>query len=358
MNFILSRIYYITFYIPLIIEGNKNNIKSIMFLNKNPKQFTDPYEKLVKIKKLSKKYNFDIMDITEIKKYKGITILSEGDLVGRGKNNPENAFRFLNGNHIKFSLIINYEFAQGYYKMYIDKVDYVIFPSKIYAETYTNYYKQDRSNRKCLSNKNLYLGCPKYLAELKDINLPKDQKYCLFAFPKNNTHITKLKWRCPSKSDLIKIYNSVRDLGFKIIVKSKIQDSVKDSDLKADYYFEDDDSEDDLYPSSTMNLINISSLVIYFSSSIIEECFFLKTPFIDFKLDPKMDRFKFLHNDSYSRILDFKMDSESIKKEIINITKEDSSEVFDNLKNKYFGKYEDTNKNIIEYFLKNFINKK
>lgn len=335
MNFILSRIYYLPFYIPLIIEGNKNGIRSIMFLNKNERKFTDPYKRLEKIKSLAEKYDFEILDITKITNFKGITIFCEGDMVGRG--GKPNAHRFLNDDHIKISLVANFEFVDGYYKKYIKHVDHVIFPSKIYAETY-----------KTISNKNLYLGCPKYLCELKEVNLPKDQRYCLFAFPKDLLKYKHLKrWIKPMKSDILKIYSAVRQQGFKIIIKSRMQDAVKDEELKGDYYFEDGDINDDLYPSTTMNLINISSFVVYFSSSIIEECFFLQTPFIDFKLDPKVDRFKFLHNNNYSRILDINIDIDDLKNNINEITCEDKKQYFEDIKNKYFENYENTNKNIL-----------
>ena len=51
MNFIVSRTNYIPYYIPLIIQGNEMNIKSIFFLNKNKKKFVDPYNKIKDIQK-------------------------------------------------------------------------------------------------------------------------------------------------------------------------------------------------------------------------------------------------------------------------------------------------------------------
>jgi hypothetical protein len=336
MNFIISRTNYIPYYIPLIIEGNKSSIKSIMFLNKNKKQFVDPYNKIEELNILKIKYNFEIKDIQDIKNYSGPTFFCEGDIVGQKGIFENTGLYHLNESHIKISLVCNYEFAM-FYNQYINKVDYVIFPSKLYATTY-----------KTLSPKNLYLGSPKYTIELNNnLNLPND-KYCILFFPKDPIKHCKNNTLYPNKEQLINIYNYLKKLNFKIIVKTRKQDPVVDPELKGDYYF-----EDNLYPTTSMELINISKLIIFFSSSLVEECIFLKKPFIDFKVDKKKDRFKFLYDNNYSRQLKLNIEYNLFKENIESIIN-CNVKYFDNILNNYLKDYKNCNKNIIKYFFKKY----
>ena len=55
----------------------------------------------------------------------------------------------------------------------------------------------------------------------------------------------------------------------------------------------------DYEPCNSMELIYISELVIYFSSSINEECVALKTPYIDIKVDMSKNRFPFYYDNKY-----------------------------------------------------------
>jgi hypothetical protein len=334
MNFIISRTNYIPYYIPLIIEGNNRNIKSIFFFNKNIKKFVDPYEKFNEIKSLSQKYNFDIKDIKEISNFKGPTFFCEGDIVGIKGIFKNAGLSYLNQSHIKISLVCNYEFAM-FYHQYISLVDYVIFPCKYYADRY-----------KTLSSKNLYLGTPKYTIKLNNsFNLPKD-KYCVLFIPKDPIKHHKQNTLYPNKNQLLKIYDYLRNMNFKIIVKSRAQDPVTDNELKGDYYF-----EDLIYPTSSMELINLSELAIFFSSSIVEECIFLKTPFIDFKVDKKKNRFDFLYNNDYSRILKLNIDFNDFKNnvnEILNL----KINTFEIVIKRYFQEYKTSNQNIINFFFK------
>ena len=333
MNFIISRTNYIPYYIPLIIEGNAMNINSIFFLNKNKKKFVDPYEKINEIKTLSQKYNFEVKDISEISNFKGPTFFCEGDIVGMKGIFKNSGLSYLNESHIKISIVCNYEFAM-FYNQYISLVDYVIFPCKYYAIKY-----------KTISSKNLYLGSPKYTAKLNNpFNLPED-KYCVLFFPKDPIKHSKQNTLYPNKQQLLKIYEYLKKLNYKIIVKSRAQDPVIDIELKGDYYF-----EDLIYPTTSMELINLSKLAIFFSSSIVEECVFLKTPFIDFKVDKKKNRFNFLYNNDYSSILKLDVNFNNFKNNI-NTILDFKLETFEMVIEKYFKDYQKSNQNILNYFL-------
>jgi hypothetical protein len=334
MNFVLSRKNYLPYYIPLIIEGNKHDIKSTIFIRNNIKKFVNPYENITQLQQLSQKYNFIIKPLEEISNITGFIFVMEGDIVGIGNNNDNSFLYNKNKNQKLISLVCNYEFALFYHK-YINIVDYVIFPSKYYAETY-----------KTLSPKNLYLGSPKYSIEITNQNfkLPQNNKYCLFFFPKNPTQHKKPNTLYPSKNDILNIYSYLKKMDYKIIVKTREQDRVEDLNLRGDYYF-----EDCLYPTSSMELISISDFSICFSSSLVEECVFLKKPFIDFKVDLKKDRFKFLYQNDYSRQLKLNINFDNFKKNIEEILKFDTQS-FDQILNQYFVDYKNCNKLIIDHF--------
>jgi hypothetical protein len=334
MYFILSRKNYLPYYLPLIEECNKSNLKSTIFLRNNKKKFVNPYENIDQIKELSIKYNFEIKPLDEAKNVTGNIFVVEGDIVGT-KGIKEDCYLYQKQKNQKIiSLVCNYEFVM-FYNQYIKLVDHVIFPLKYYAEKYNT-----------LSHKNLYLGSPKYSIEIENINfdLPKNQKYCLFFFPKNPTQHKKPNTLYPTKLQILNLYSYIRKLGYKIIVKTREQDRVIDEELKGDYYF-----EDYIYPTSSMELISISDFSICFSSSLIEECVYLKKPFIDFKVDLKKDRFKFLYHNEYSRQLSLDLDYKSFKinvEEILNFDIKIYEEVF----NKFFNYKLNVNQNIIQKF--------
>lgn len=337
MNFILSRKNYLPYYLPLIIECNKNNIKSTLYLRNNKKNFVNPYQNIDEISELSIKYSFEVKPLEKIKDVSGYIFVVEGDIVGT-KGIKDDCYLYQKTNEQKIiSLVCNYEFVMFYHK-YINLVDYVIFPSKYYAEKYNT-----------LNSKNLYLGTPKYSLDIKNINfnLPKEHKYCLFFFPKNPIQHKKPNTLYPNKSQILNIYSFIRKLGYKIIVKTREQDRIIDTELKGDYYF-----EDYIYPTTSMELISISDFSIFFSSSIVEECIFLKKPFIDFKVDLKKDRFKFLYDENYCCQLQLDLDFNSFKQKLETILNYNTKK-FDEIINQYFINISNSNIKIIKMLFNN-----
>lgn len=303
MNFIISRINYLPYYIPLVIEGNKRGIQSRFFLYKSDKPFISPYsrEHLMEIQKLSKNFNILVYDSSKLKSFPAVTFFCEGDIVGRQrKEEPSINFKNLTTGHIKVSLVCNYEYVM-FYHYYINNVDYVVMTHPFWAKKYNVLDKE----------RNIYLGSPKY--DLQYFNLQGDDylsrqkylsekyklnlkhRYVLIIFPKNPTKHHKKNTLYPTKDALLDIYKGIHDTGHKIIVKSRKQDPVKDKELRGDYYFEDID----FYPCNSMELIELSRIVIFFSSSINEECVAMNTPYIDIKVDMSKNRFAELNDLSY-----------------------------------------------------------
>jgi hypothetical protein len=95
----------------------------------------------------------------------------------------------------------------------------------------------------------------------------------------------------PSRELLLKSYEIFRRLGYHVIVKSRKQDPVSDPLLQGDMYFEDLNH----YPCNSLELIYVCDIVLYFSSSINEECTILNKPYIDIKVDMEKDRFPYLN---------------------------------------------------------------
>ena len=79
---------------------------------------------------------------------------------------------------VSYSLTYMYDFS-NMYSGYIEKVNHVVFPSEYFAEYFD-----------CLSDKNLYLGCPKYDINIKPeqvyskYHLDPNKRYALLAYPR------------------------------------------------------------------------------------------------------------------------------------------------------------------------------
>ena len=260
----------IRYLIPLTLEANKRGIKSIYFIYPSNKYNCPESSRNHKsLEECSKEYKFDILSAKNAKEYPGVFFLVEGD-----------GSEFLNDSHQKISLTYMTDYV-GSYDRYIESVDSVVMPSKHFAEYYNK-----------TSNKNVYLGSPKYDITIdnedtiKKYNLTKNKK-ALFIFPRR---------RDLSRIDLLKIYDVVAAAGFELLVKSRGKDPAPPH-LKGDYYFEDDS----WFPHVTMELISLSDLIINFDSTVIKECILLKKPFINFQIKPFDIRLDFLYKYKYCK---------------------------------------------------------
>jgi hypothetical protein len=296
MNFAVSEMTFLRYFLPLTIEGNQRNIKSKYFFGASNK-YNCPFRSTNTIKKLSDKYDFECYNIGDINNHCDLTFLIEGVLNSKISNQ-----------HKKISITYMTDFIYSY-KDYIDSVDYAIFPSHYIADCY-----------KKISNKNLYLGSPKYDYNklnrnelLKKYNLP-DKKFVLIVFPRS---------RDLDKINLNVLYEFLKKMKFNIIVKTRGKDYVTDLKLKGDHYYEDFS----WYPHDTMDLIELSDFVVNFGSTTIKECVMLKTPIIDFDIKPKgvIRGFNFLYDYDYCKVFDGNVSFDTFSNAVNSIVQVDEN---------------------------------
>ena len=266
MNFILEGMTFLRYFVPLIIEGNKRGVSSKVFWCKSRK-YHNPAKFIDVLKRCASEFDFQLKHIDEINKYPDITFLVEGC-----------GLKYVNYNQKKIVLTSMRDFSVHYSK-YIDKVDHVVFPSKYLADHYGT-----------LSEKNLYLGSPKY-----DVKFNKDFICDKYGIPKSKVALMLLPrfsyLDANQKKKALGIYSYLKRLGYFIVVKSRAKHPAPNK-WKGDRYFEDFS----WFPHTTMELIYVSDIVINFDSTAIKECLMLDTPMVNFRNKPKTF-FGFMYNE-------------------------------------------------------------
>jgi len=324
MNFVLFEMTFLRYFLPLIIEGNKANIRSGVYIckpNMNTK-YNSPSKHLDSLNKLAREYDFDVYDIDEIANNDNPNILIEGVGIDHVKNNQPT---------YSMTYMIDYKHL---YDKYIDKVDYVIFPSKYYAEYYNK-----------ISDKNLYLGSPKYDVVihknevLKNHNLDKNDKHALVLYPRN---------RDLAKIDLEKIYNFLHRLDYKIIVKTRGKDPVRNKNYRGDYYCLDES----WFPHTTMELLSISDIVINFGSTSIKESILFQKPMINFHIKPEDRTFlKYFYEHPYCENLLPDVNYKKFENSVNNVLKATNEDYINIIKECLF--VGNSSKRILDFILKN-----
>ena len=302
--FVMSRMVALSHFIPLMdhfyqagSDLEKRKITCHLFLEPNPKLFASPTHSAhqKQIQTYAKQYGFQVHSIRELKRYRGITFILEGDLLGWGGHNSP-AWNSFTPQHYLISLISNWDFVK-YHTQYKGQVDRIVIP-KIYSKSY-----QLEPKNSC---QHIPLGLPKFQGPhqsrsqiLTRYQLSPDLQYLILFYPKDRPWV-----QVPSFAFINHLIQEIHRLGYQVIVKNRQQDSVtqairsgKISIIPPDVYLEDGD----WYPNSSLQLLSISKAAVFFSSAVVEECVFEKTPFLDIKVDPERDRFPFWYHPSYAR---------------------------------------------------------
>tara|TARA_R100000008_G_scaffold77767_1_gene58347 strand:- start:73 stop:1035 length:963 start_codon:yes stop_codon:yes gene_type:complete len=316
MNFIVTEMTFMRYFMPLIAEGNKRSIKSKIFISSNPK-YNNPYLFRKEFKKIKSEYGAEILDLSQVDDHPDKTFLIEG--CGIDHLNYENE---------KYSLTYMTDFATNF-DNYIDKVDNVIFPSEYLAQCYDK-----------LTEKNLYLGSPKYDVEFDKNEILKkydldDSKKVLLIFPRT---------RDMDKIDLEKLYSDIRQMGYKIMVKTRGKDPINEDKLKGDYYFLDRS----WYPHTTMELIEVSDFVINFGSTSIKECVLMRKPVVNFDIKPFKLLLDFLYDYPYCAQLGANYDFAQLQSAVTNLINNDHTAAFDEAIDKFLFEPGQVSKKILD----------
>ncbi|MFA5153830.1 MAG: hypothetical protein WC554_14865, partial [Clostridia bacterium] len=266
-NFILATMGGLRYFLPLVKVLNVKKEKSCFHIIDSPR-YSSPHFHLKHLNDLAKEFKFDIRQFNG--NFNSDVWLSTE---GIGFGNVKTASK-------KIVLTVMTDFTV-FYSSYINNVDYVIFPSKFFAEYH-----------KVVSCKNLYLGSPKYDFDLdNDIIRSKykivTNKNALVLFPRHRDF---------GNIDILNIYSCLRNMGYNVIVKTRGKDPVSKR-FKGDQYFEDFT----WFPHTTMELMRVSDFVINFDSTAIKECVMLDTPLINFHIKPFSRPMDFLYNYKYCK---------------------------------------------------------
>ena len=317
--FIFSSITFLQFYIPLVLEFKKNNHSSNFIIRPCYKDYANPFSKenFPILIKYAQKYHIRLIDSRKIniRNIKGIVFMVEGDICGPPQT--ISIYESLLGkldekNTIRISLVehMNYKWA---YQYYISKINYVIFQGR-------KFIKQIIYDRNLMienEKKNLFLGNTKFdnipgeIEIYKKYNLDKNDKYCLILFP-------KIQFRNDySDNELLNIYNIIKELDYKIIVKTRPKDNIEK--FKIEEKFRGDNFIcSDIYPNESLELMKVCDLCIMFSSSASDETLFCKIPTLDFPVIwerlGKVERNEFLIDDKiFKRVSNWRKIKRRIK---------------------------------------------
>ena len=315
MNFLLTEMTFLKYFIPLTIEGNSRDIKSKYFVGQNQK-YNNPGLFTELLEKLADRFNFELYKINNIKEHNGLTFMIEGC-----------GADYLNTKHKKVVLTYMSDYRLSYGK-YLDKVDHIIFPSKKFAEHYNT-----------ISKKNLYLGSPKYDIDInekeviKKYNLPNNKK-ALIIYP---------KLRDIKTLNLESVFNAIKNRGYEVLFKVRAKDQIQKK-YKSGRYF----SDESWYPHTTMELITVSDLTITFGSTTFKESIMLNTPVINFNIKPHK-HLSFFYKNPFFKNFDNMFDEKKFNSYIDDIQNNKYEEEFEKYKKDFLFEL-GSSKRILNYF--------
>lgn len=257
MNFVLNECSHLKYYMPLIIEGNRLGIQSVFYIGYKGK-YNCPSKHKDDVKDLVNTYNIIVKPIEDLKNSNDITFSVEA-----------NGLEFISDKSKKIVLTSQSDFRdKNKYPKYINKVDNVVMVSLFVAKYYG-----------MISEKNLYLGSPKYdvtfnKSHIREKYSLSDTKCVLIISPIN---------RCINQcvSILKPLYINLREMGYTILVKTRGKNPIQDGWMRGDRYFIDNS----WFPHITMELIDISDIVINFNSTTVKEAIMGNTPVLNYKIE-------------------------------------------------------------------------
>ena len=264
ISFILAEMTYLRYFVPLMVEAKKRGIETQTLVGKNTK-YNDPFKYKEYLKEMATTHHTKLVEWTP-ETVSGTLITVEG----AGAQN-------MKGNIVSLVAMADFRLL---YDNYINQVDYVIFPSRFFAEFYGK-----------VSPKNLFLGSPKY-----DVHLEGGLIRKKYGFSHEDKIVTVFAPNIQERRsiDLKKINNMLSSFGYKVVIKTRGKHIV-DKGSRGDVYFEDFS----WHPHASLELIEISDFIVNFDSSTIKESTMLKTPVINFNIRGDQRRLPFLYEPSF-----------------------------------------------------------
>ena len=302
INFAVKEMTALRYFIPLVEEARRRGIKSNFFIGGTNK-YNCPFRYHETLRDLANEHQINMYDIDALRDVEGLTFYIENVCLDQSSSKNK-----------KVSLTYQNDFineGDSCYHNYVNYVDHVIFPSEFFAKFHGT-----------VSDKNLYLGSPKY-----DVEFTRDDVLRKYDLPRNtNALILFPKLRDLGKSNIVEIYNHIRALGYNILVKSRGKDPIMDEKMRGDRYFEDAS----WHPHTSMELMSVSDLIINFGSTAIKECVMMRKPVINFPIKPHQieKTFPFLYEYDYCRQLQPNCDFREFEAAVDYLTRTDHTDAF------------------------------
>jgi hypothetical protein len=307
---------YLRYFAPLIKECRNRGIPVNLIVGKN-KKYNNPRNHMKVLKALSEAHSCRLTFREDCKFDDDIYICVEGGDIGG----------IANGKIVSLTALFDFNFL---YHKYIDKVDNVIFPSEYMAKTYD-----------CVSEKNLYLGSPKYDCELdegaiRDKYGLEDRKIVTFFAP-NTTEMKTI--------DIKRICKLIGSTGYDVVMKTRGKFRIPPKD-RTKFYFEDLS----WYPHTSMELIQVSDMIVNFDSTVIKEAVMLDTPIINFGIRGGKRRLPFLYDHPFCSTINGQFSDDQILS-LVERSKDDYSLDFKKVRDKFLFERGGVSKTIMESVL-------
>jgi len=354
--FILGEMTHLRYFIPLVKEYNRRKIPSCFLIFFSGK-YNCPSKHKNELNNICKEYSIEKKTASEFQE-KNKTILCVESSCTKAVEQlgikKQNNFYVLTS---QFDFIQNYDFYAKYAKR-------VIFPSRWFLDHCRLFVGDKRiratswSEEKINSPKNVFLGSPKYDIKLdrekiiNKYNLSNKRKV-LFLFPavsqQSGMWTTKEK-RGLSEGQINDVYGIIRSLGFEVLVKSRIKHPIiKSCSGDRDFY------DESWFPHTTMELMEVSDLVIMVDSTSIKECVLQRIPFINIGLINEKVRINAknmtepLLKYNYCQNYDNPPDINELKDKVKHLTSNQFYEEFNEAKKTYLFEPNESSQKIVDF---------
>ena len=283
LHFVLTECTFLRYYIPLIEECKKRQIKCVMYEGRSNK-YNCPKISANKqqIEKLKEEFDFESRELESLKSLNGEKIIT---VEGCG---IDNCYK----DNDVYSVTYMTDFI-GSYKNYKNKIKKIFLPSQTFLKL-----------TEISEDKSAIVGSPKYdfkstrEIEREKLGIDLSKKIALLVYPRS---------RDIRNIDLSTICKTLNEKGFIVLAKTRGKDPIREDHKK---YFYRSFSDESWYPHTTMELIIASDLVVNTGSTTIKECIMFDTPIINFNIKPFSNLpLHFLENYSFNRVMpkkDFK----------------------------------------------------